>query len=313
MISYMSLAAFLWFINHYHSKQEKREDQEVGSERIALTSKKRKTKIFYFILSAVSLVIVGVIDLKTGYRISSMPFYLIPILLATLFVGRFLGVAIAIICSIVWLWADLKVGGSRYVYFFTPYWNALARMFFFLLAILAIELRNAFMKEKKQARVDYLTGAANRKYFYELTTKEIDRCKRYKHSFSLAFLDFDNFKQVNDHYGHRAGDKLLREVADTIKSNVRGSDTVARFGGDEFVVLLTETGLEGALNYIKRINVRVSEALQKRTWPVTISFGIVTCNTPSLSLDEIINKADELMYSAKKSGKNRIEHMVIEK
>jgi len=312
MISYISIGAFLWFINHFYSKQQKMEEQEKKYEKDRLIAKKRRSKIFYSILSIALLIIIGILDLRTGYRISFMPFYLIPIVLSALFVGRFSGIVTAVICAVVWLWADLKAGGNRYIYFFTPYWNALARMLFFLLVVVAIELKNAFMKEKRQAGVDYLTGVANRKCFYELTAKEIDRCKRHKHPFSLAFLDFDNFKQINDRFGHRTGDRVLRNVAETVKKNARSSDTVARFGGDEFVVLLTETGPEGSLDYIKRISNHVSDTLRKNSWPVTVSFGVATFNTPPSSVDEMIEKADKLMYSAKKNGKNRIEHIVIE-
>jgi diguanylate cyclase (GGDEF)-like protein len=277
-----------------------------------ILNKKNKVKLFYFTLSIVSLVIVGIVDYRTGYRISSMVFYLIPIFISTMFLGWSTGVGISVLCAIVWLIADLKGGGSRYVYFFTPYWNALARGFFFMTVVFAIELRTLLRREKKESGIDFLTKIGNRKYFYEFAVKEIDRCKRYKHPLTLVFLDCDNFKQVNDEFGHKAGDRLLRCVADAIKNHVRGSDVAARLGGDEFAVLLTETELEGALNFVKRVNISLNSAMQKNNWPVTASFGIAAYRVLPTSVDEMVKQADKLMYSAKKEGKNRIKHYLFD-
>jgi len=308
MTEYIYLTGFLWWITQIHAEHEKKQEEAVHM----IPNRRNKLRLFYSALSIVSLMVIGILDYKTGYRISFMPFYLIPIVIATMFVGRLLGTGIAVLCAIVWLIADLKAGGSRYVYFFTPYWNALARMLFFVTVVFAIELRNSLRKEKTESRVDFLTKIGNRRYFNELAIKEIDRCKRYKHPLTLVYLDCDNFKEVNDRFGHKTGDKLLRSVADAVKNNIRGSDIAARLGGDEFAVILAETDLDGAMNFVKRVNISLSNTMQKNNWPVTASFGIASYRALPLSVDEMLKEADALMYSAKREGKNRIKQYLFD-
>jgi diguanylate cyclase (GGDEF)-like protein len=120
----------------------------------------------------------------------------------------------------------------------------------------------------------------------------------------LAYIDLDNFKTVNDTYGHLIGDSLLRLVADTIRNNIRTTDVLARLGGDEFVVLLPETDFEQSEIVINKVQTQLLDEMKKNNWPVTFSIGAVTFLTPPESVDEMIKKADNLMYSAKKNGKN---------
>ncbi len=241
-----------------------------------------------------------------------MLFYLIPIFISTVFIGRLAGIMISICCTAVWLVADLYTGGSRYVYFFTPYWNALARMFFFITVVVSIELGALLKEERTESRIDHLTKIWNRKYFYEFGAKELDRCKRYNHPLALIFLDCDNFKQVNDELGHKTGDKLLCCVADTINQHIRSSDIVARLGGDEFAILLTEAEPNGALNFAQRVSHSLAEIMKRNNWPVTASFGVASFRALPASVDEMVKQADNLMYRAKKAGKDKIRYQLFE-
>jgi len=128
----------------------------------------------------------------------------------------------------------------------------------------------------------------------------------------MTYMDIDNFKGVNDRFGHQTGNNLLRLVAHRIKANVREVDTVARLGGDEFAILLTETGSESAQAVFRKLQKDLLEAMQENKWPVTFSMGAVTFMRPPIDVEEMIKKADELMYMAKKSGKNTIKHEVLE-
>lgn len=307
---YFSLVGFVWVIIYLRSLRQAilKKRKNISSDNMA--DHKRRLKMFYSITSFLLLCIIGFFDYYTGYRISFMPFYIAPIALATLFVGYAFGITISILSAVAWLGADMA-SGHPYNYNITPYWNASVRMLFFLAVVLAIQLKNSLYREKELTRMDYLTNIPNRRHFYELAEREIEMLKRYNRAFSLAFLDFDDFKNINDTFGHRAGDIFLREAAQTIKNNARGSDVVARIGGDEFVVLLSETDAEGSSNYIKRLNRRIHDIMQNKAGDITMSIGIVTCNKTPASVDEIIAKADELMYSAKKKGKNRIEQIVL--
>jgi len=139
---------------------------------------------------------------------------------------------------------------------------------------------------------------------------EISRARRYEHPFTIVCLDLDNFKAVNDCSGHSTGDLLLRLVARTTRENIRVTDTVARIGGDEFAILMPETGREVAeviMQRVKRVNL---DYMRKHGWPVTLSIGVVTFTSPPSTVDEVLRVSDRLMYSAKNNGKNSIQYEV---
>ena len=156
------------------------------------------------------------------------------------------------------------------------------------------------------SRKDFLTGVANSRSFYEIATKEIERTARFIHPLSLAYIDIDNFKQVNDTLGHSAGDKLLHSVADKIKENIRTIDAVSRLGGDEFAILMPETNAENAMSALNKLQHYLMDMVQENNWPVTFSIGVVTCSE-SCKLDELIKEADNLMYKVKVSGKTELK------
>jgi diguanylate cyclase (GGDEF)-like protein len=123
-------------------------------------------------------------------------------------------------------------------------------------------------------------------------------------------MDIDDFKEVNDRFGHSVGDTLLRTITETIKSDVRSIDTVTRLGGDEFAILMPETGSEAACAVVDRIQMSLLSIVRQNNWPVTFSIGVATWTTPPHTVDEMVNRADTLMYEVKSSGKNRIGHEV---
>ena len=189
-----------------------------------------------------------------------------------------------------------------------PYWNMGVRLgTFLILTFLLSALKKAMEREKELARTDPLTGVANRRYFFELADMEINRARRYKHPFTVVWIDLDNFKAVNDGFGHSVGDALLRLVANTLHKNIRATDIVARLGGDEFAILLPETGSEPAeviTHKIQKVNL---DTMEKNEWPVTFSIGVVTFVSPPSTVDEMLKISDGVMYSAKKNGKNEIK------
>jgi len=174
-----------------------------------------------------------------------------------------------------------------------------------------LELRLRLQQEKHLARIDSLTRAANRRAFYETLEGELSRLRRYGRPFSVAYLDLDNLKRVNDDLGHEAGDAVLCTVSATVRKNLRRTDTIGRLGGDEFAILLTEAGSEAARATTDKFNRRLLDAMRQNQWPVTFSIGLVTCLTAPTSEEELMKKADELMYLVKKSGKNNITHAIV--
>ncbi len=173
------------------------------------------------------------------------------------------------------------------------------------------QLRAALEHEKELSRIDFLTQVANRRAFYEMAEFESKRSRRYQRPISLAYIDIDNFKQVNDRMGHEVGDRLLVAVAASIQKSVRETDLVARVGGDEFVLLLPETAAEPAQIVLGKVRNNLLDAMERNAWPVTFSIGLATFPTPPDSVDAMVKFADDLMYSVKNSGKDRIASTVV--
>ena len=261
-------------------------------------------------LGVVIIVSVGILNHLAGPDLSTWILYLIPIFLITWFTERWIGFLMSTITALTWLIADYT-SGANYLDRAVPYWNYTARLCSFIIFTFILSaLKSAMEKEKELSRIDFLTGVGNGRYFIELANMEINRARRNEHPLTVVYIDLDNFKTINDRYGHSTGDNLLRLVANTIKSNIRLMDTVARLGGDEFAILLPETGPELAEAITRKLQKINLEIMQKNGWPVTFSIGVVTFIHPPTTVDEILKKSDNLMYTAKNNGKNMIKHEV---
>lgn len=169
-------------------------------------------------LGLLFVVLVGIIDHLTGPELFLSIFYLIPIFLVTWFTARWIGIMMSVASALSWLIADFTAGHT-YSHPAVPYWNVAVRFGSFLIATLILSaLKTTLEHEKELARTDSLTGISNGRSFVELAHMEINRARRYKHPFTVVNIDLDNFKEVNDQYGHSTGDTLLCSVADTIRT-----------------------------------------------------------------------------------------------
>lgn len=158
-------------------------------------------------------------------------------------------------------------------------------------------------------QLDKLTGTWNREIFIEFLEKEYLEVKRGKKVFSLVYFDIDFFKFINDTYSHASGDYILKELIELIKNNLRMYDSISRWGGDEFLILLPNTFLEEALFIIDRIKNKINKKIfifNSLEIKITCSFGIAEA-TKNETISEIINNADKLLYKSKNLGRNRIE------
>ena len=265
------------------------------------------TKHLALAIGFLSFVAVALLDVAILTRISLLVLHLVPVLFVTWFAGlrwgMFFAVAMTASQAITGAWLDIEPI-DRYYRYLDIGSDFVATV---LLVWMQSKLRSTYEKINLLAIQDALTGIMNRNGFYTLLQAEIDRKKRYDHSFTLIYFDCDNFKYVNDTYGHHIGDALLIKVADILRSNLRKVDAPSRLGGDEFVILLPETGSKAAKNTAMHLKKSLDGAMHSNSWPVTFSIGVATFEQLPASIDQAIEFGDLLMYDVKKSGKNNIE------
>ncbi|RUO55405.1 PAS domain S-box protein [Pseudidiomarina homiensis] len=175
------------------------------------------------------------------------------------------------------------------------------------------KIRRELESERKQALTDYLTGLANRRAFYQELDEDIAELRAGLHRFSVALIDLDDFKLINDNFGHDEGDRALQAIANAIKETCRGSDFVARIGGDEFATIHPSTTVGDAEVILERVRAKVLEVTRQHGWQVSLSIGICHCERYSehCTVTELMRVADQAMYVGKRQGKNRINSALL--
>jgi diguanylate cyclase (GGDEF)-like protein len=264
----------------------------------------------------VALVLMGCVtvgDELTGVDVSFTLLYLGPIAFATWFAGPGAGLLLSVasaIASVVCDANDRSVPLAAAV----QAWNVSVQLGVFLsLSLLAAALRERLAGEQQLARTDPLTGLANRRAFLEAAAGELERARRSGRPMTVAYFDCDDFKRVNDVLGHAEGDQLLATVGATLRGETRAVDSVARLGGDEFGLLLVETDGPTAEALLDRLRLALGVAMRENGWKVGFSIGAVTFATPPISVDQMIGRADALMYETKRAGKNGLTHQVVDR
>jgi diguanylate cyclase (GGDEF)-like protein len=257
------------------------------------------------------IAVAAYLDVRTGDA-AVAPLYLVPVGLLAWSLGLGAGIAAAAFATaaamgLTLLRDELDVPGLSV-------WNgaAILVMGSALAAALARirrdQRRVAALLESEQrlAREDALTGLATSRAFYERFSHEIERMKRHGRPLALLYLDLDDFKQVNDARGHRAGDQVLEAVGQTLRGCVRRVDMAARIGGDEFIVLMPETEPEDAAGVARRVRDAILRRFRETGPRVGVSAGLGTFAHPPTDPEMTIHLVDQLMYEAKRAGKNRI-------
>jgi diguanylate cyclase (GGDEF)-like protein len=257
-----------------------------------------------YLLALLGVGLVGTLDYASGSEISFSIFYLAPVALVAYRGKTSVAVLLSVMSAVVWAFLDIPA--HSYSHWSIGYWNAVVRLAFFLIVTFTLSrLREQNEREKVLATTDSLTGVANGRAFYSILEMETKRLRRSGKPLTVAYLDVDGFKRVNDQKGHLAGDELLRLCADTMVGNVRGVDVVARLGGDEFVILFPETGGEDSDRLLRRVRDALAhEVAASGAPPITFSIGaIVTAAAPDDS-EDLVRAADALMYRVKRGGKD---------
>jgi diguanylate cyclase (GGDEF)-like protein len=261
-------------------------------------------------LSFVSILVLGFLQFLFGETVTIAPLYLFPILFSSWYGSRTTGMLSAFLSTLVFVVVEtafnrISPAFCELLLFSVPYLAA-----YLLLAILIINFRDVHRIEAHAADTDNLTGIHNARSFYAELANELLRSKRYDHVFSLAYLDVDNFKSINDTLGHSAGDRLLKEVAECLVSSLRSTDVVARLGGDEYACLLPETNLEEAKSAFSKATALLNKRMEKNRWDVSFSIGVMTFENLPEDIKEAINLADKLMYAVKNDNKDNVAYQV---
>lgn len=239
----------------------------------------------------------------TNYVLDFSPFYIAPVSFFSWFVSIRSGIALSIICVGVGFFVRLRgVSGL------TAYWDAAVWLALYLTTTWLIsQLKRLYEREYSLSRIDPLTRVENRRALFEAATRIKSLSDRHGFPVSIAYLDLDGFKQLNDQKGHQAGDKVLVQTAATIRKVLRPSDVIARIGGDEFAVLLPAADRETARRILSRVQIDFNRTMEASRLAVTLSIGWVSYSPPLSSVEEMLRNADKAMYAAKNRGKNRME------
>lgn len=204
-----------------------------------------------------------------------------------------------------WFWRKDGTGFAVEIYA-TPLWQELGQVFGGVVTFRNISERKRLEKELQElAYHDQLTGLYNRHIFYDLLEKEIERSRRYQTRFSLVMFDLDHFKQVNDTYGHDVGDQVLVQVAELARQRVRKNDSVCRWGGEEFMLLLPETSLNRACQLADSFRESIAQADFPKLDQLTASLGVAEYIANETS-DDLTQRVDTALYRAKAEGRNRV-------
>lgn len=256
---------------------------------------------------------IGWLDVVTGPDVGMSLFYLMPIVACGWWVGRRAAVAAGVAAAIAWLVADTVTHAPERA--LVSGWNAFTRLAIFVFVGMSVassrrdrqRMARLLALSEESARTDALTGLANARAFYERIGAELPRLRRSGAALCVAYVDLDNFKKVNDRFGHAAGDALLKRVAFVLRDCVRAGDSVARLGGDELALALWDSTASGAEQTCERIIARIRALADE--YPGTdlgASAGVAWFATPPESVDAVVKAADEAMYEAKRAGKGRV-------
>jgi diguanylate cyclase (GGDEF)-like protein len=266
----------------------------------------RQSKIRVTLSSITLVIVLGVVDVKTGLEVHLNFFYVLLIAMVSWFVNRQAGFYVAILCDVIMVAADV-VGGRQYSAQWIFYWNFLTRGGLFVIVALALsQLRSKFDALSELAGRDLLTGLPNVRAFYDLTSREIDSALSLQ-PLSLAFVDIDGFRWINRRLGYATGDQLLCMIAQTIKQNVPRPELVGRIGGTVFGVLLPNVTSEGASTILEKIHQQLKEERRKYSQPVTFYISAIACSKAPGSLAALMHEAESRMTRMKGTTKDTIE------
>jgi diguanylate cyclase (GGDEF)-like protein len=263
------------------------------------------------LMTVVALLTVATLDWFSQAEIAASLGYLLPVSLAAWGLGRLAAAITGGLAVGLWLVVDVVIGTGAIEPGLTVVNLVVLTVAFQLFGQLLANLREHLDQTHEMAHTDSLTKVHNRRAFWSATAREVERGGRDGDPFSVAYIDVDDFKGVNDRFGHRIGDELLCRIARALQQDLRQLDMVARLGGDEFAILMPGTGVFGADQVIARVRERLRDEGLQRAFGIDFSIGCLTVAEASADVDEIVAKADALMYDVKHAGRGQVRHAVL--
>ncbi len=266
----------------------------------------RLSKGAIVLLSLSWVVGVAVVDAFVPNMIPIMVFYLPPVAVICWVINLRTAITLSLICSLLWILDEAfapSVADDHLMYWVSGVHFA----FFVVVTTVLSRLRRAHEQAKHEALTDRLTELPNGRAFTDACEREIANSQRSNRPLTVALIDCDSFKQVNDTLGHLEGDRLLNILAQAMRNGLRSGDMLARLGGDEFGLLLPMTTQAEAEIVVKRLQDMADQAMTENAWPVSLSIGVVSYDMPPETVTAAILQADKRMYATKRSGKNAIQ------
>ena len=262
-------------------------------------------RIVVWLMSCAILVMLGWLRTLTGAEYTFASAAIIPLVAISWVGGRNDGYVFSLLAATMWASADF-MADHQFSASWVPATNSLVRlMIYAFVSYLIAYVKELLVREKELSAHDELTKLLNRRAFFELGHAAVDRSKRYGHAMAVAFLDLDNFKQLNDTRGHKVGDLALKATAAALRKKLRSTDIIARLGGDEFAVLIPETSFEAAEDAAHKIANAVNAAMKKFS-PVSVSVGVSWFEIANGDFSDMLETADALMYEIKEEGKHGV-------
>jgi diguanylate cyclase (GGDEF)-like protein len=252
------------------------------------------------------VLVVGCVDYATGVALRVFPLYFLPVLGVSLRLGPWPGLGAAALCAVAWQVSNQLAGMADGRPLLAVSNLLVMAIAFGAVALLGAAQRRWLERERAISRTDNLTGLLNGRGFYESAAIELARSTRYRRPLTLAYVDLDDFKEINDRFGHARGDAVLVAVARALRRGCRATDLVGRLGGDEFVILFPETDRAAAEAALGKLRSRVGEAVRHDGHGVTASIGSASFTRPPADVETLVHAADTTMYAAKAAGKNAL-------
>lgn len=250
---------------------------------------------------------IGLVDYLTGSLLSIHSIYILPVCLTAWSLGRRAGLMTSLICALAGLAANWDLA-AQHTGGLIAGWNAVMGFAAFAtVALLLSSVRRTFNRERRNARFDPLTGALNMRALHHAISRAVVQAREANRTLILAYVDLDNFKSINDRFGHDAGDEVLRSFTRSAKALLAPEDAVARLGGDEFVLLTSHPEGGDIDAAVQALHAQLASALAALPYPSSFSMGAVFAAPAELGpQDSLIQMADRLMYQVKRDGKNAL-------